>query len=1623
MIFAEKLGAANALAQLMEARSAQALPEDQLRVVMEESNSLLRDGIAMKLMTTVQQGVDELLKPDLSAVLRGFIVNALQVLANCLFYTFYRTQITQAEVTALTGLIMNVSSVVISQKEESSIQWLPGLNIALIILQLAHVRSLNQKEALLLRDHNEAPYGSGLPGNALPTPVRSRDNLDRPWSCSMAKGLASLASAILRQPAVEESLLPGAEVVWFLQEASVNMAFTYIRVCMLPVIHSMHGDRNKEEYLAVLCDLVFDSLTLFCQPIYHTSVFPFPVSQISYYEDAHWRSNVEVSANGQVALLPRDTQEDVVTCVTALCDAYPQFALRFWVQHVPDSTRLFGDTVTSLSNLNAMRHHPFIGRGFDGSLDDESLLVPVLRLLSSIAQAGYAENVQEDSQNAYALAVYNFVLKKHPNVRDWGHFFHVIDYYVQHLQSDAAAAPTTTMEAARSVSNAPRISPQDVDGLCAIIELVGSVAAEPGVYQAFVAHGYNPIVRLFNLLSCPVPARLKGKVYRALAGISRNSADVAVEIWNALESYQVLTTSAQKQSPIEQQFGLRYELEAIESIEGLYPATEGFLVLVEELLVNHRIPRDLGLSYRLPGINIYVDFIVDDILLKAAERNYANAAGTDLASGIRGDQIFYDSFSTTSQRWSIVARALRILSAIIQQYPIHELANSSLAAIFSKDDQVEFECDFREETRSYDIDVGLMIGGRGNGINQSQKQVWPRPKTSGFAVMARLLDSYGALLNTVMGVLKENGMYTLDAVTSNQLRSRSVDSLKALVISSNRSKEPQSIQYILGDHHAPLFHYGLLSMPASNGDVLFWREKCVNRAIGLLYETCLRERAFLTRVRSAPPLTLLRVVNGRPSVQELHLTDVFVSLTSHLCRSPHTLIAHFIRYSAVSTFGRSVTVPTIPVMAVRILEHSVPDNLAEEQLMLRSAELFDSSPGFYSAPGAASYRVNLVSAFALALLDNPPFLARLNRRNDAPPSEIVPLCAADVCVRNDVYSIVLSDDATYSSSISIASEALDVRTIGTDGIDYSVSRGVASTLQVPQQYYSFLHRKLDASVQLTNSASAQSAVLDFLLRSYSPRRYGLVSRLLGFAYSESSSPSMTSDGVVSKKIRLVPNTIRLTAGSADGISTNCLFAALDILDRIPSLFASSEETEEVFSDLIVESDGHLPPLQKTLHIFDVANKCLELLYRLCEDPLTSDAVLELLRHRSSGASSEEGAGVYGFYSRQMKLCASFVPASLPHVEPDRTLLQACRINYAATFIRIMALELHTSELRQEAAVSSQTLLGLLSNLFARSARSTQGFEDAHLPIISLLGLISKPSVPQINVDNAAVLKCIEAATRPYKAGASSINSLTESASFTVINVRELLKELQGCDISSLAGASEASSDETIERYISLAASYNRYTVQVASVANFCQAWRQIVDVSFLGCGSLLVTPLSSADEPLLTFQSFVDRVLLPLLEVLSQNPDLEMVVAEPLSRATLSMVAFFREMCASLIEKVCQRTDSGASSRYARSSRLSMNDATISEGQHEAVLRGVILAILRRGAPGVARIESSLLYRSFLYASLSHVLSLMTVPSLDGDVSSRSNFDQDAVGAYEAAALEYGVRNMVIILKPFCLIV
>ena len=98
-------------------------------------------------------------------------------------------------------------------------------------------------------------------------------------------------------------------------------------------------------------------------------------------------------------------------------------------------------------------------------------------------------------------------------------------------------------------------------------------------------------------------------------------------------------------------------------------------------------------------------------------------------------------------------------------------------------------------------------------------------------------------------------------------------------------------------------------------DGSYWMEKTVSNCIGLLYECSLRESRFLELIRSAPPLTILKSEDGRTASLPVMVQGGLVdALSSSLALGT---VAHFMRLPA----QRWHSVPSVPVMATRILEH------------------------------------------------------------------------------------------------------------------------------------------------------------------------------------------------------------------------------------------------------------------------------------------------------------------------------------------------------------------------------------------------------------------------------------------------------------------------------------------------------------------------------------------------------------------------------------------------------------------------------------------------------------------------------------------------------------------------------
>ena len=262
-------------------------------VIIGVTNSMIKDDrIAIKLMEAIQEGIGEtnLRSKTVSNTLKESFVKWVLEISECLFFLFYKTQILLAESMGLVKLIQDVSKIVI---DFSSQHWVAGLLRAQVILQLAQCRALNQCETFLDRDEATAPFTAahGV-GNTLTITKDLKENIDQQcpdgaWPPSYpSQGVSCLAYALLGQQAVDEDCSNKAkitDVYFFLARASTWRAYSCIRSNLLPILMVMHKDPNQQLYVSVLCDVVYQSLTLFTMPYYHASPFkgfPFPVTQV-----------------------------------------------------------------------------------------------------------------------------------------------------------------------------------------------------------------------------------------------------------------------------------------------------------------------------------------------------------------------------------------------------------------------------------------------------------------------------------------------------------------------------------------------------------------------------------------------------------------------------------------------------------------------------------------------------------------------------------------------------------------------------------------------------------------------------------------------------------------------------------------------------------------------------------------------------------------------------------------------------------------------------------------------------------------------------------------------------------------------------------------------------------------------------------------------------------------------------------------------------------------------------------------------------------------------------------------------------------------------------------------------
>jgi len=202
------------------------------------------------------------------------------------------------------------------------------------------------------------------------------------------------------------------------------------------------------------------------------------------------------------------------------------------------------------------------------------------------------------------------------------------------------------------------IDPMELEVLKAGIDFIATVldASYDDVTRLMRDNYIDPLSTFFNFLGCVTTPAVKGSCFVALACSTGRSSLSRTEnqkhnIWQLLEKHQIISTTNQANSfsmrmtnsHIKSDQGILVELETIESPQEMYPATRGFITLLNALIyVSSPVPIHvltgstnggmMSLDLTLPldlgdnksGVIPYLNFVIDNVFLKAFHRAYLN---------------------------------------------------------------------------------------------------------------------------------------------------------------------------------------------------------------------------------------------------------------------------------------------------------------------------------------------------------------------------------------------------------------------------------------------------------------------------------------------------------------------------------------------------------------------------------------------------------------------------------------------------------------------------------------------------------------------------------------------------------------------------------------------------------------------------------------------------------------------------------------------------------------------------------------------------------------------------------------------------------------------------------------
>ncbi|XP_050357283.1 nuclear pore complex protein Nup205 [Nymphalis io] len=238
-----------------------------------------------------------------------------------------------------------------------------------------------------------------------------------------------------------------------------------------------------------------------------------------------------------------------------------------------------------------------------------ALLPGYLRALAALAvpRHTWALLARRDALSAHhlltALSLYYRNLRADPSP------------FAEHLHSSSLGASAVVPPTSRP--GRLLVRQEEVEAMIAALKLIAAVAKQDEAACISICENlqWDAINCMFGLICCHVPLPLKAELCLTLAALGGTAA-TAGRVWAALEAAQLVSVSKDKRA-------LNVELQEVECRMEEYPLSRAFLALLEALCGAAPPPRALGAGSRAPGLEPYVQHVLERLALPAPHRPYA----------------------------------------------------------------------------------------------------------------------------------------------------------------------------------------------------------------------------------------------------------------------------------------------------------------------------------------------------------------------------------------------------------------------------------------------------------------------------------------------------------------------------------------------------------------------------------------------------------------------------------------------------------------------------------------------------------------------------------------------------------------------------------------------------------------------------------------------------------------------------------------------------------------------------------------------------------------------------------------------------------------------------------------